>query len=563
MEKFDNINEIQVFENSSYIVHKIKFVFNKILERYPILCSYFVMKEDGTLFCVSEAKVDFEVEYSVCKEVELNERIQKFIRPFNVESFPLFRIGILQIEQDSYVLLFDIHHIICDGISIQILMDEFTRMMNNFEYIDIQADRSMADYSEYAEWLKNEIQDERINAKKAFWVSELPDIIPRLELPTDFVRRAVFTSRGQEIDFKLSKKEYVKVRKICRQMKLTQFMFFLGAFALILYKYSGQSEFIIGIPINQRGGRFINTVGPCINYVPFYIQMDSRYTVEEYFQVIREKWINILQNQDYPFNKLIHDLGQEREISHNLLFDVMFDFRNDYRSEIISGEQSYTPVVFHKTGSKMDITLFAEVIEGNCNFRFEYNDQLFKEQRILDMGKNFLYLIGKLTDSYQVNIEDISVSRETEQLYIRNIEEGMVVSLYKNLTVYSLFEKQVKENPNAVAVIYGSNITTYYELFVQINRYVQIIRKYHIGQQNIVAINIHYSKELISCIFAVMKAGAAFVLLDQSLPDNRIESICRSANVDLLITEKDSVVYENKVLWSDFVASQWMLMKSI
>ena len=534
----DEIGQDMHFENRDALIKKIKSVFQVLLKRHPILSSRFFMKGETGLFYIMDPQLAFDVEYTACDESKADDQIQAFIRPFHLDEPPLFRVGIIQTGIDNYLLLVDIHHIICDGISLQFLMDEVAELMqNNME--EPKKSGEEAPFWEYSAWLDQQLQDGRLENQRKYWISNMPQKIPEINLPFDFARPPFFQPIGNEIVVELPDTLYQSVKLYCKQYRLTEFMFFLGIFVWQLYQYTGDQQFIIGIPVSGRQRQeFAGVIGPCINYLPLPFSIDhDDWNIEAYWESIRDKCIKALLHQDYPFSQLIADMGVSREASRNILFDVMFDYRNDYTANKIIQKYLFEQYPIAKNVSKLDLTLFVETIDGNCRLRFEYNSTLFRREKITDMASNYEYLLKSFAQNTCRDLSNLSIICPQEQIRIQRLETGAKKSIDK--TVYEMVLEQARKTPQAVALLYKGDVMTYADLQLRVNEIANQLKAYNIQRQSGVAIHLSYCPDMLALIFAVMKCGAFFILLDKNMPDNRLLQICLDADIDLLVTDEN------------------------
>ncbi|HFQ92928.1 MAG TPA: non-ribosomal peptide synthetase, partial [Anaerolineae bacterium] len=394
-------------------------------------------------------------------------------RPFNLTTGPLFRAHLYQLSDDEFVAIFVMHHIISDGWSIGVLMQEITALYDAFAAgrpsplpdLPIQ-------YADFAHWQREWLQGEALEGQLVYWQEKLGSQPPILELPTDRPRPAVQTSRGATTSHTLPPELMTAVNKLCRETGVTQFMALLAAFQVLLYRYSSQTTINVGSPIaNRTRGEIEGLIGFFINTLVLRADLDEQMSFRELLAQVKETTLEAYAHQDLPFEMLVEAIQPERDMSHSPLFQVMFILQNaparaqelpDLRLEMIDVE----------TGTAtFDITLsLAEWGDGGMDASMEFNTDLFDRATIERMLTHYETLLRGIIANPDTAVSHLPLLPEEEERQIL-VEWNDTARPYPlDQCVHQLFEAQAKRTPQATAVVWQDEQLTYAQLNQRANQ---------------------------------------------------------------------------------------------
>lgn len=320
--------------------------------------------------------------------------MERFIRPFDLGSLPLFRAGLISLGEERHLLLLDVHHIITDGVSVSVLLQELTTLYGGGELpeLDIQ-------YRDYTVWQEERIGSEVYMEHERYWLEAFEGELPTLELKTALPRPELQNFEGSLINFRLDEELTLKIKAFARERGTTLYTVLLGGYSLLLSKWSGVEDIIIGTPVAGRNhvqlegllGMFVNTVA--IRSFP-----ESYRTVGDYLSELHEDVLRALEHQDYPFEDLVQKLGIEQDRSRNPLFDTMFILQNIDRVAYRSGGIEFDPKEFDPGVSKFDLTLEAVERDGRIGFTLEYATSLFSEETARTLADDYMAIMRALVE---------------------------------------------------------------------------------------------------------------------------------------------------------------------
>ncbi|WP_327204859.1 non-ribosomal peptide synthetase [Paenibacillus sp. DMB20] len=320
--------------------------------------------------------------------------MERFIRPFDLGSLPLFRAGLIPLGEERHLLLLDFHHIITDGVSVSVLLQELTTLYGGGELpeLDIQ-------YRDYTVWQEEQIGSEAYMGHERYWLEAFEGELPTLALKTALPRPELQNFKGGLIIFRLDEALTLKIKAFARERGTTLYTVLLGAYSMLLSKWSGEEDIIMGTPVAGRNhAELEGLIGMFVNTVAIRSFPESYRTVGDYLSELHEDVLLALEHQNYPFEDLVQKLGIEQDRSRNPLFDTMFILQNIDRVAYRSGGIEFDPKEFDPGVSKFDLTLEAAERDGRIGFALEYATSLFREETVRALADDYTAILHALVE---------------------------------------------------------------------------------------------------------------------------------------------------------------------
>lgn len=378
--------------------------FKKLIKRHEALRTAFEIINDQPVQKI-EANVPFELTELQTDEYKLQETLENYIRPFDLAKAPIFRAALIRFAENRYVLICDMYHIISDELSMNILVKEFMALLMGKELRELKIQ-----YKDYAEWQNELITSGEIKKQEVYWLNKFEGELPVLNLPTDFGRPEILSFDGDNFNFSTNEEMLSDLQKLAKETKTTLFMVLLSAYNILLSKYSGQEEIIIGSPISGRQHEALdNIIGMFVNTLALRNRPDKNKTFEQFLNELKYNCLSDFENQDFQFEELVDKLSIKRDLSRNPLFDVVFSYHTGENLSCQIGELNFTPYNFKSKTSKFDITLHVAEAENNINFSFEYSTKLFTQITIDRMSKDYIKILETVLLNREVKIKDIDL----------------------------------------------------------------------------------------------------------------------------------------------------------
>ncbi|MCY8217765.1 amino acid adenylation domain-containing protein, partial [Bacillus haynesii] len=515
-------------------IRRFENTLKNMVKRHESFRTSFVMI-DGEVMQQIEKEIDFQVAYSDIGKESAEEKIKSFIRPFHLEKAPLLRAEVVKVNEREHLLMFDMHHIISDGVSTDIFVQELGALYEgkSLEPFHIQ-------YKDYAEWEKSHARRDELKRQEEYWLKTYKGDIPVLDLPTDHKRPLTKSSEGDTVTAAIESETFRKLQHMAKENGVTMYMLLLAGYTALLSKYTGQEDIIVGTPAAGRNHEDIqHLIGMFVNTLAIRYHPEGKKTFRHYLQEVKENTLQAYENQDYPFEELVEKVNIKRDMARNPLFDTMLVYHNT-EVKPFAAEGLRSRLVEIKRGiSKFDITVTASEAAAGLRLEVEYSTTLFNKERMERLSEHLISLLEQAADHPDVAINQIDVLTKDERhrvLYDFNRTDGMFC---KEKTIPELFEEQVEKMPDHPAVVFGDETISYRELNEKANSLAFTLRQKGVGPDVVAGILTERSIEMIVGIMGILKAGGAYLPIDPAYPQERISYMLKDSNVSVLCAAGD------------------------
>jgi amino acid adenylation domain-containing protein len=480
---------------------------------------------------IAEAERESEARKLAAEEIK---------RPFNLRTGPLLRASLLKLADQDHVLVLTTHHIVSDRWSLGVLSQELSALYEAFvEGRPSPLPELPIQYADYAVWQRQFLSGEVLEKQLAYWKQQLRGAPPVLEIPTDRPRPPQESFRGDIKVIPISAVVTDKLKALSRGEGVTLFMTLLAAWQVLLSRYSGQEDIVVGIPIaNRNRSEIEGLIGFFANTLALRGDLSGNPTFRELLTRVREVALSAYAHQDLPFEKLVEELRPERSLSHNPLFQVLFALQNTPALD-----QEIPGLKLQAMGAKVgtakcDLALFMAEGSQGLMVRLEYNTDIFDPSTIDRLVDHFQILLQGIVGDPQQHIFDLPLLGRSERDQILAEFNATSVEYPQNVCVHEFFEKQVAQTPNAIAAISDQQRLSYRELNSRANQLAHFLQKRGIGPESLIGICMERSLEMLIGILGILKAGGAYVPLDPAYPKERLASSLEDAKASLLITQQ-------------------------
>jgi len=529
---------------SSIQVPILERCFNEIIRRHETLRTTFTVVDGEPIGLLAPQQqislqvIDLQGDSEAERQGHARDLIeQEARRPFDLTQGPLLRVTLLQLGKQEYLVQLALHHIVSDGWSTRVLFQEIGSL-----YWAYAAGKPSPlpelpfQYSDFAQWQRQWLQGERLNALLTSWKQQLADAPTALEMPTDRPRPPVQSFRGARKPLSLSSELVSELKALAHQQGATLFMTLLAAFQILLSRYTSQQDLLMGISIANRNyegtdaliGVFVNTlvVRSDVSGDPTYLQALDR---------VRQVTLEAYAHQDLPFEMLVEDLHLDRDMSRSALVQTFFNFQAD------STQAAQVPgLTMEDIGSgtaKFDLTLNLEEHGAVVSGHLEYSTDLFEAETIGRLLGHYLVLLNGIVAHPEQPISALPLLNERERHQL--IEEWNATEAhYPNRCIHQLFEEQVQVRPEALAVRFEQEQLTYRELNQRANQLAHHLQKLGVGPEALVGVCMERSLEVVIALLGILKAGGACVPMDSSYPKERLAYMLNDAQVSIVLTQQ-------------------------
>lgn len=509
-------------------ISQLEHSLNTLIKRWDILRTAFVRREHD-IYMEVQVVTDFKLH--TIKTNCLPQDFTQLIRPFDLSKAGQFSATLLLADDQRNALLLDFHHIIMDGVSVAILIKELMQL-----YEETSLPIPEIQYTDFARWLETYYQEERTRTARAYWLSQLKGELPLLNLPLDKTRPARFDHRGKKRESVIQNGKSEKLRELARANECSMHVLMLAAYGLLLNKYTGQGELIIGLPVTVRNHPEISRLpGMFVNNLAIKIKVDPKKSFAEFLSALQQQMTGALSH-DYPFDTLLNDLELKRDLSRNPLMDTMFIYQNMELPETESVQLQLEQLFVDPETAKYDLS--QEIFDtgsGPLKYAFEYATALFHDETINRLSTHFETLLDRLVANPGQEIARLSLlpfEAYEEQLFHFNDTDKD----YSGNTVLDLFNNQVFKSPEHVAIVCDGESVTYKDLDILSTRVAKSIVAFAEGVSPIVPICADRSSALIVGILGILKSGRAYLPIDTSLPSKRIQYLLSDSESNTVLT---------------------------
>ncbi|MEH1980825.1 MAG: amino acid adenylation domain-containing protein [Nostoc sp.] len=519
---------------------------NEIIRRHEILRTTFPAVDGKPVQVISPSlTINIPVlDLQGLEEAEVQQIVTKEARqPFDLSNAPLLRVTLLRLGSESHVLVLIMHHIITDGWSMGIFIQELSNLYRGFILNSplLLAELSIQ-YADFAvwqrQWLTEAIQKQQLN----YWKQQLADAPPLLELPTDKPRPAVQTFCGATQEFQIDQNLSKQIKSFSQQSGATLFHTLLAAFAVLIFRYSGQDDICIGSPIANRNRRELESlIGFFVNTLVLRNQIKGNPSFSEFLSQVRQVATSAYTHQDVPFEQVVEALQPERSLSYNPLFQVVFVLENFLLDTLELPDVTLTPQFVERGTSQFDLTLAVWETKAGLIGSWEYNSDLFEPDTITRMTSHFQTLLAAIIANPNQAIGELPLLSQPERHQLLVEWNDTYRSYPQSKCIHELFEEQVEKTPNAIAVVYENESLTYQELSDRANQLAHYLRSLGVKPEVLVGICVERSPLMVVGLLGILKAGGAYLPLDPAYPQERLAFMLEDAQVSVLLTQESLV----------------------
>ena len=486
------------------------------------MCATYSIVNNEITKSFEQKAYDIKVEKVSEKEYYLIK--ENFAKPFNLNQFPLFRIEIYITEKNVYVLL-DIHHIIFDGSSFIIFMNEVSNRYNGINVKENDKD------------IKISVSDSLMEESKKFYLDEFANDIPVNDLPYDKPREKERKFIGAHISLPINGELTKKVDGFIKSNSLTLNSFMQAAFSIMLSKYTYSEDLIYGIAYSGRDSKDLeDVIGMFVRTIPYRVNIDWNENIIDFVKSMQKQTLDYIYYSNYSYDNLVKDLEIPRLSNRNALFDVMFVCQNMHIDTLKFGNTvaKFNPV--ERKTAKFDFSFEVIPASDNIKINLEYDTELFSEKNMYRMLNHYIHIVDEMISKSDFKLKDIEMILPEEKEQIKKFNDNK--TNYPKKTVCELFEEQAKKHPDKKAVVFGDTYLTYAELNSKANQIARFLISQGLKPKQVVALMIDKSLEYMPAAIAVLKCGAAYTPVIEDLPDERAKYMIENANSSFVLTTK-------------------------
>ncbi len=479
-------------------------------------------------------------------EEEIRELLKQEARYiFNLEKGPLVRFCLFLLNGNEYIFSMTTHHIVSDGWSNTIIVEEFLRNYSQLAKGQALEIKTLTiRFADYAIWERNRFSGEKLNKLMEYWKKQLENPTT-LELPTDKARPKNRTYEGGFESIVIPEKLVPELRKLSNDQGVTMFMLILAAFQTLLHRYSGQNDIFTGTVVaNRNRAEIENTVGPFINTLVLRTDFEEDPDFISLLSKVKMTTLKAYEHQELPFDKMLEEMRLERDLSRAPLFQVMFILHNNKKAELELDGMKITEIDVSSDMAPFDLRLQLTETEKGIQGGFDYNISLFEPSTVKAVSLHLVKLLENIVQKPDQKVSRIEYITEPEKIRILSDFNNTDAEFPDDKVIYQYLEEQAAKNPSNPAAIFKNEKLSYGELNDRANCLARLLLENGVGRDSIVAVMMERSLEMIIAIMAIQKAGGAYLPIDPHFPADRIDYILRDSNTGILLTHKEFGAFE-------------------
>ncbi|KAF6555684.1 non-ribosomal peptide synthetase, partial [Paenibacillus sp. EKM202P] len=426
--------------------------FRGLVARHETLRTGFEMVKGEAVQRIYE-EAAFQVEYVQISGEQAEETVRQFVRPFDLAKPPLLRVGLAELAPDRHILMFDTHHIVSDGVSIDVLIEEFVRL-----YSGEQLEPLRIQYKDYAVWQQSDEQKAQLAKQEAYWLDMFRGELPVLELPTDYPRPSMQSYEGRTLQLFMDSEKSEGLKRLAAENGATLYMVLLAGYTILLHKYTGQEDVVVGTPIAGRNHSDVQPlIGMFVNTLAIRSYPAAGKTFLDYLKEIKETTLGAFEHQNYPFEELVDKVNVARDLSRNPLFDTMFALQNTENLEIQLPGLHLSTYASEEIVSKFDLSLDVTEIEEGLEYLFEYATALYKTETVEKLAAHYLQLLESILRNPSATIAELGILTPAEKEQILGAFNPAQPEAAPVAAFHRLFEEQAERTPEEAAVVYEND----------------------------------------------------------------------------------------------------------
>ncbi|MGC5702149.1 amino acid adenylation domain-containing protein [Pseudomonas sp. NFXW11] len=515
--------------------------FDTLLARHESLRTHLHQDAQQLLQVVSpELRLEIDVEPADPEHLETLVKAE-VAKPFDLQQGPLLRVKLLRLAEDEHVLVLVLHHIVTDGWSMQVMVDELVQLYVAYSQgLELRLPELPIQYPDYALWQRSWMEAGEKERQLGYWRELLGGEQPVLELPLDHPRPALQSYRGARLDIALEPALVASLKALAQREGVTLFMLLLASFQTLLYRYSGQSDIRVGVPIaNRNRSETERLIGFFVNTQVMKADIDGQMTFSQLLAQVRQRALEAQSHQDLPFEQLVEALQPERSLSHNPLFQVMFNHQTEGRAR---GEQQLPglgveALEWDSQSAQFDLSLDTQESVEGIFASLTYATDLFEVATVERLSRHWQALLQAVVAGSGSRIAQLAMLGGDERHAMLEVWNAGAPAFTHPAAVHGLFEAQVAQRPDATALCLDGQALSYAELNRQANRLAHYLMGQGIGPEVLVGVAVERSFAMVVSLLAVLKAGGAYVPLDPEYPRERLAHMLEDSGVRLVLRQ--------------------------
>ncbi|XLS30270.1 amino acid adenylation domain-containing protein [Flavobacteriaceae bacterium M23B6Z8] len=506
-----------------------------LVNRHESLRTYFELDENHQPVQKVLSNLDYMMDYSSCEEDEVNDIIANFSRPFQLNQAPLWRASLVQVNSEKFMFLIDFHHIITDGVSTEIFVNDLMNL-----YSGRVLPEQTLQYRDYANWYFSPQHQEFVEKQRTFWKTELEGYLKKVTLPLDHDRPKKLSFDGKILSYNIDSQRKKVLDDVCKTTESSLFVVLLSIFGILQSKLTGAEDVVIGTPVaGRRHSQLQRVIGMFVNTLPLRVKPKKENAFSDYLREVRLNTLECFDNQEFPYEQIVEELKLNRDNDSNPFINTVISLHNIEQTELKINDLQIKALEVEKFTSKFDLTLHFKEEKDTLNCSFEYNTALLEERTIDQLFNYLVNIIDQISDNLSIRLGEISLLDANSQTNLLNVNNFVGTGFPEHETIISLFEKQVEKTSDKVALTYKDTSLTYKELNARANKLASLLQANGVQRGQVIGLAMEKTADVVVGMLGILKAGGAYLPIDLSHPQQRIDYIVKNSELKIMLTSED------------------------
>lgn len=522
--------------------HYFEQALSQIIQRHEILRYNFISSSDGPTIIIKDAEpftcewIDLTLDHTNTLQ-NITQTTEQF--SFDLARDDLIQATVVKTAQQQFHVSILLHHIVADGWSIGVLFKELQEIYTALcQQQDAKLQALPIQYFDYAHWQSNELAGTNLQTFIDYWKTRLAGCPELLTLTTDHPRPNYLSYAGKTHICELDSRLTEGLKALSQSTSCTLYMTLLAGFAVFLSAHSGQDDLMIGSPVaNRNNAALEGLIGLFINTLPIRIDLSGDPTVEEFLNRVRSVCVNDFNHQEIPFEKIVEVLNPTRSLNHAPLYQVAFDLQTSTQKINSFANLQIEPVVQENNSAKFDLSLSLEDDGQRLIAYWNFSEDLFVGERIAQFATRYVSILEQMIANPKCSIREISILNAEEKRKLFTQQRATAYELRPETNVLTLIADRANEAPDRIAITFDHDSISYGELEARSTRLAHLLRLSGVATEDLVALYVDRSAQMVVAMLAIMKAGAAYIPIDPNFPADRITWILEDATPKLILTE--------------------------
>ena len=524
-----------------------------LLEKHPLLRAVISRDKEGALQQTIRNDAEFYFQHERLAEETSDHEVTALLqvtcrKPFRLEEGPLMRWHLFSRSEEDHVLLINLHHIIFDGVSSLLLMEDLFFAWQNYIHgkTPVMPPAGEASYFDFVTWEEKMLSGKEGEEHLDYWRKKLSGSLPVLEFPPDKARPPHETSAGETCRFKWSENLTNRLRSLAKKEGVSLFMVLSGLYKVLLYRYTNQEDIIVGTPAAGRPEkRFERIVGYFINMIPLRSQLVGSESFKTCLEGLKRTIIQGLEHSVYPLPKIVSALNGNQGFSQAPLFQTSFVMQNFFAATMQKelekqvGVMEILPEIHQEREGDLNVEVVEE--ENELRVHVTYNPDLFHETTMIRFMNRYSLLAEQIVDDPERKLDDYNLLSETERHQLLVEWNDTEAGYPADRCIHQLFEEQAEKTPDAVALTFDDQSLTYDRLNQKSERWASVLQGAGVRPNSLVGLCVERSLDLLPALLGILKAGGAYVPLEPEYPEDRLSYMLKDSGVERLLTQKKHV----------------------